>query len=97
MLKIDHLKSIICFYTGHTKVCDRPKQSATTNNYPQKPATTQNHLQPPKTSHNRLQTPTTTYYHLQTPKKPKLVTHIHFDSNTSIITEYIFDTDTDAA
>ena len=73
-----------------TTIRNHQQLSAKTYNYSKSCITTRNVPQ-------QSTTPTTTRNHLQTPKKPKLVTHIYFDSNKSIITEYIFDNDTDAA
>ena len=63
----------------------------------QSPTTIHNQPQLPITIHNHPQLPTTIYNHHNHPKKPKLVTNIYFDYNINIKTEYIFDTDTDAA
>lgn len=56
--------------------------------------TIHNHPEPLTTTNKHLQSSITTHNY---PKNPKLVTNINFDYTTSIITDYVFDTDTDAA
>ena len=83
---------------------NHPQPSATTHNHPQLSTTIHNYSHLSVTAHNHPQPPIATCNHPQLPttihkhtKKPKLVTSIYLDCTISIITEHIFDTDTDAA